>query len=201
MTASAIFSEKFRLSRGKQTTRHTEPLEDELTFKEMYLRHRSLQPLDSTLTVWQGRELGSMWVLSNSTIPWVKQGWAHTTACWRCCGLHCSDDLMSLLPPVNNTLAIEKNFIPSGLKSMQETHPCAFWVALAPRCLHHCSPACTECCSVLTHFMQRKSFSPCGIPASHCLTRDMNLQHFLPSWQYSALFTLSHKTSALIVLI
>lgn len=59
----------------------------------------------------------------------------------------------------------------------------------------------TECCSVLTQFMHRKIFSPCGILASHCLTGNMNLQHLLPSWHYSALFTPSHNTSALIVLI
>lgn len=39
------------------------------------------------------------------------------------------------------------------------------------------------------------------IPSSHCLIGDMNLQHLLETWHYSALFTPSDNTSALIVLI
>lgn len=117
-----------------------------------------------------------------------------------CCGLHYSEDLTSLLPSVmQHTCSSEK---PNPLRL--EIHvgtllPCLVGgiSATLPAVLLFY----TECCSVLTQFMHRKIFSLCGIPASHGLIGNMNLQHLLPSWHYSALFTPSHNTSALIVLI
>lgn len=58
-----------------------------------------------------------------------------------------------------------------------------------------------ECCSNHIQFMHRKTFSHCWIPATHCLTGDMNSQYLLETWHYSPLFTPSHNTSALIGLI
>lgn len=167
-------------------------------------RHRCLQALDSTLTVWQdgsvqGRELGSVWVPSNSTLPWVKQAppWSAGDAV---ASLHCPDDLIVTSAPSQQHTCNSEKPHPLRLEIHAESSPLCLVGGVSSR-LPAALLSCTKCCSVLTQFMLRKSFSPCGIPASHCLTGDLNPQHFLPGWHYPDPFTPSHNTSALIVLI